>query len=86
MSNGRRFRRALVITPEIPEDSAPAVREGLARRAICATTGRCPCGAVASLSGPSRPGEVTYLTFDHDDACPASDAALADLEREHDRP
>jgi hypothetical protein len=36
--------RIAYVLPIIPEDAAPEVREGLARRRIAALTDRCPCG------------------------------------------
>ena len=49
MGNSRRFRRKLVIAPEVPEDGSAEIREGIARRRVVATTGRCPCGARLEL-------------------------------------
>jgi hypothetical protein len=37
--------RVAYVLPVIPEDAAPEVREGLARRRLAALTGQCPCGA-----------------------------------------
>lgn len=39
-------RPAAVVVPVIPADASPALREGLRRRRVAATLGRCPCGAV----------------------------------------
>ncbi|HVA03482.1 MAG TPA: hypothetical protein VMU64_06990 [Acidimicrobiales bacterium] len=77
MSNGRRYRRRITsgstvfVLPEIPEDSPPEVREGLARRALVATTGKCPCGAELVIPHDLEPGTVTTITIEHEPGCPA---------------
>ncbi len=77
----------LVIGPAIAEDLPPVVREGLARRTLVNTGQTCPCGA--RLVVPSRAArrravrrqEVLHVTVEHEDDCPASDAAIEDALR-----
>jgi len=81
MSAGRRYRRrlhrrVLTLVPEIPEDAPPAVREGVARRRLVATTGRCPCGAQLHLPEHPTPGTFTSVAVHHEDWCPAADPNL----------
>ncbi len=78
MSNGRRFRRRLadgsvvLVLPDIPDDAPQRVREGMARRRLVATTGRCPCGA--ELVVPEiRPGAVVTVAVEHEAGCPATE-------------
>ncbi|GAA2546424.1 hypothetical protein [Pseudonocardia hydrocarbonoxydans] len=74
--------RALVLSPTIPEDAPPAVREGIARRRITNTGGTCPCGARACLPNRAtrrrakRRGEMTRVHVEHAVDCPATDEAL----------
>jgi hypothetical protein len=69
-------RRVAVLTTEIPDDAPPALREGLARRRLVATTGRCPCGAVLELPD-LVPGAVLTAAVAHEPDCPATDDAIA---------
>ncbi len=72
--------RAAVLDSSIPDDAPPAVREGLARRAIVNRGGTCPCGARAVL--PNRAerrrnrGQVLRVAVWHEPGCPAGDEAL----------
>jgi hypothetical protein len=70
-------KRVAILTPEIPEDAPPALREGLARRTLVATTGRCPCGAELVLPSEITPGAVTVVAVEHEADCPANDEAIA---------
>jgi hypothetical protein len=54
------------------------LREGLARRALVATTGRCPCGAELVLPPEITPGAVTMVAVEHERDCPANDEAIAE--------
>jgi len=81
MSAGRRYRRrllqrALFVLPEIPEDATPVVREGMARRRLVATTGRCPCGAQFHVPEHLESGTITHIAVHHADTCPAADQNL----------
>lgn len=73
----------LLIAPTIDEDLPAEVREGLARRRLCFTTGRCPCGAV--FHRPNRAerranrGWILQATVLHEPTCPALDPRLDDL-------
>lgn len=68
-------RRTLFVLPVIPEDAPAAIREGIARRRITATTGECPCGAVVDYGDP-RPGDVGIGEVWHARGCPAETAKL----------
>ncbi|WP_226353783.1 hypothetical protein [Pseudonocardia sp. ICBG601] len=71
---------SLAVVPAVTEDSAPRVREGLARRRQVAVTGRCPCGATMAI--PSRAQRraarraarrIHHVAVIHADSCPAID-------------
>jgi hypothetical protein len=65
-------RSAPLLGPDIPDDAPAIVREGLARRRLVATTGRCPCGATLTVpAGALKPGTVTTVKIEHEDDCPA---------------
>jgi len=68
-------QRVAYVLPVVPEDAPHAVREGIARRRIVATTGECPCGAVVDY-GERRPGEVGVGEVHHERLCPADTAKL----------
>jgi hypothetical protein len=84
MGNSRRFRRSiqtasaprLVIAPEIPEDGPPDLREGIARRRLVATTGRCPCGARLELPETVKRGSFMVVRVEHESDCPATDERI----------
>lgn len=82
-------RRALYVGMEIRDSDPAAVKEGLSRRRVLATTGRCPCGAVAPFD-PSliSPGLAQRATV-HAPNCPADDdtlrAAILRTDRRADR-
>lgn len=67
--------RTLFVLPIIPEDAPYAVREGIARRRVAATTGRCPCGAVTDY-GELAAGTVGVGEVQHERLCPAATAKL----------
>lgn len=70
----RRFRRrsnVLILTEDVPDDATPRAKEGIARRRLVATIGRCPCGAVLKLP-PVVPGTVTMVSVEHEPTCPAT--------------
>jgi hypothetical protein len=67
--------RALAVLPSIPEDAPFKVREGLARRRITATTGRCPCGATVDYEAAIA-GRYSVAEAAHDRLCPADTAKL----------
>lgn len=72
----KRGLRALVLTSDIPDDAPAEVREGLARRHLVMTTGRCPCGAELRVPENIEPGSVTWVAVVHEDDCPANDERL----------
>lgn len=69
-------RRGVAVLPVIPEDAPPRIREGIARRRIAATTGRCPCGAVIDYDAGRLDGASVAEVY-HDRRCPADTARLA---------
>lgn len=71
MSNGRRVRRALLVTTEISDSAPAAEKERAVRRRLVATTGLCPCGAVLELPDGLRVGALTVVRVEHDPDCPA---------------
>ncbi len=69
-----RMRVALVV-PVVPDGAPYAVAEGIVRRRLAATTGRCPCGAVADYGDPQA-GQVGVGEVAHAGSCPASTTKL----------
>lgn len=69
-------RRALYVGMEIRDSDPAAVKEGLSRRRLLATQGRCPCGAVVPFD-PSliSPGIAQSATA-HAADCPAAEETL----------
>jgi len=59
----------------IPDAAPFAIREGIARRRIAATTGQCPCGAVVDYGTPEE-GEVGVGEVRHRRSCPTDTARL----------
>ncbi len=68
-------QRVAYVLPCIPDGAPHALREGIARRRVAATTGTCPCGAVVDY-GDRRPGEVGVGEVYHRRSCPATTASL----------
>lgn len=68
--------RAMLVLPTIPEKASPELREAIARRRVAALRGACPCGARRRLV--QRHGRMAVVV-EHDRACSASDAAIAQL-------
>lgn len=74
--------RALVVGYDVPEDAPPAVREGLARRALVARSGRCPCGAQVAMPSRAerraaqRAAQPMRRPVEHEHDCPAADENL----------
>lgn len=73
-------RVALLLLPPLDDSMPPDVREAVVRRRLCATTGRCPCGATASF-GDSIAPNVHRVVFEHDGDCPAVDDRLLEVAR-----
>lgn len=69
-------RRALYVADQIRESDPPAVREGLARRRVLATSGRCPCGAESPLDPAVIPAALIMAAIVHADDCPAAETNL----------
>jgi hypothetical protein len=72
MSNSRPFRRRrlLFVGPDLTEEQSPRIREGIVRRRLTVSEGRCPCGAELRMPEP-RPGVFTHVTVEHEPGCPA---------------
>jgi hypothetical protein len=66
----------LYVGPELSEDDAPEVLEGIARRRLVAMTGRCPCGATMPAVDDLEPGTLTIVRVEHEDGCPAIDTEV----------
>ncbi|MEC4611816.1 hypothetical protein [Tsukamurella tyrosinosolvens] len=69
--NGEKVAAILMV---IPEKGSAAVREGIARRRLIVTEGKCPCGAV--WEPPVKDGNVMQLGAQHERGCPAIDEIL----------
>lgn len=69
--------RIAAVLQVIPDAAPPAVREGLARRRIVSTTGRCPCGGRLTLPNRAerrrarKQGRVIHADVEHELECPA---------------
>lgn len=78
-------QRAVLVLPVIRESDPSEVREGIARRRLVGTTGRCPCGAVRHLPNRAqrradqKAGRASLMEVVHEDGCPATDAELRRL-------
>jgi len=76
VSNGRSYRRRLVIVPPLSEDAPPRTREGAVRRRLVAASGRCPCGARLVVP-KTRAGDVVRVVVEHEPGCPATEVDSA---------
>jgi hypothetical protein len=70
-------RLGLYIGDEIRESDPPAVREGLARRRLLATEGRCPCGAEVPFDPAIIAPGIVSAAVVHEADCPAAEANLS---------
>jgi hypothetical protein len=76
---GTRFH---YVADAIPDDAPHAVREGLVRRRLVVTTGRCPCGATwtppnrATRRAAKRAGRPLRASVEHAADCPAGSSGL----------
>ncbi|NIZ91573.1 hypothetical protein [Kineococcus rubinsiae] len=75
--------QGLLVLPDVPDDAPEVLREGIARRRITATTGRCRCGAVLVMPNRAqrrqaarRGGTFTTVRVEHEDGCPATNDVL----------
>jgi hypothetical protein len=68
-------RTALYVGSPVRDCDPPAVREGLVRRRLLVTQGRCPCGARESVASPIVPG-LTFQPIEHASDCPATEENL----------
>lgn len=76
----------VLVTPPIPDDATPELREALARRRIALTEHRCPCGgrpvhpSRQQRRAAQRAGIIAQVRVDHVAGCPAprAGALLAD--------
>jgi len=67
--------RMLLVLPTIPDHAPYVIREGIARRRIAATTGRCPCGATVDYDAAVA-GKVNIAEVHHEARCPAATEKL----------
>lgn len=80
--------RALLVLPSIPDGGSDELREGIARRRLTTTTGRCPCGARMTLPNRRqrrqavRRKQPLTATVEHEADCPAGDSRLRSLLQE----
>jgi hypothetical protein len=71
--------QVLYVTPTIPDDAPPRIREGIARRRIVSRTGQCPCGARirfpnrAERRAAAKAGLPATATVEHEPDCPAGE-------------
>ncbi len=69
--------RTAWVMPVIPDRAPFAVREGIARRRLVATTGVCPCGAEMDCGNLDlQAGAITNVAVEHERGCPAITAKL----------
>jgi hypothetical protein len=74
--------RAIYVRPEIPEDAAQVVKEGLALRQQALLAGVCACGAVVQLPSreerraAKRAGSFVTVHVFHEDGCAAASPEL----------
>lgn len=82
MSNSRRLRRrlgrgpVLYVVPPLDDGMPALAKEGLARRRLVMTTGRCPCGATLTMPKDLQRGTITHVRVEHEVDCPAVDENL----------
>lgn len=73
-------RPAVTELPVIPADASPALREGLRRRRVAATLGRCPCGAVrptpTAVQHAAADQGAAHMPIPHAADCAAHDELL----------
>ena len=63
-------------TPVI--NAPPELREGLARRRLVASTGRCPCGTELVIPDRLEAGGASGAVVEHEDGCPATADAVVE--------
>jgi len=68
-------QRVAYVLPTIPDHAPYVIREGIARRRIAATTGRCPCGATVDYDAAVA-GKVNIAEVHHEARCPAATEKL----------
>jgi hypothetical protein len=78
-------KNALYVGDSIRESDPPAVREGIARRRLVATEGRCPCGATSPFDPSVVPPVLITEVIEHESDCPAADVNLLAAIRKADR-
>lgn len=80
-------QRVAYLLPDVPADAPELIREGIARRRITATTGRCPCGAQLRNRAQRRADKrrharrIVETDAVHATNCPAADDVLVPLLR-----
>lgn len=76
--------RVLYVGDALRESDPPAVREGIVRRRLLATEGRCPCGGRAPFAPALVPPFVAMGLITHADDCPAAEENLSAAMRKAD--
>lgn len=72
----RRHRTAVYVGPILNDADPPRRKEGIARRRLVITGGRCPCGA--TIGTPYRHADgLIHVNVEHEDGCPAIDLESA---------
>lgn len=78
MSAGRSYRRrirrwrVMFVLPGTPDAASPALKNGVAIRAVASRTGRCPsCNAEMVVEVDPTPETVGHARMAHEDGCPA---------------
>lgn len=64
--------RALYVSDVIRESDPPAVKEGIARRRVLASTGECPCGARSPFDPRKISPAIVLEVIRHESDCPAT--------------
>ena len=74
-------RQGLYVGESIRETDPAPVREGLVRRRVLATTGRCPCGAESPFDPAVIPAGLAISAVVHAADCPAAESNLTAARR-----
>jgi len=69
-------KNALYVGDSIRETDPPEVREGIVRRRLVATEGRCPCGAASPFDPAVVPPVLVSDVVMHESDCPAAEENL----------
>lgn len=78
-------RLGLYVGDQIRDSDPAEVKEGLSRRRILATTGRCPCGAASPFAPAAISPASVIRSVVHAADCPAAEEILSAAMRKADR-